>query len=90
MQVVTQNAPKLNDFSNSLRWTIVLLNKGDEVLPNKQSNTPIQNARNFFKVKKWNSYKLFSKTTQNISLSITSNKWQLSNFNIKVVSMMRS
>ena len=31
---MTQNAPKLNAFSNSLRWNIVLLNKGEQMLPN--------------------------------------------------------
>ena len=59
MQVVTQNAPKLNAFPILFDELLYFLNKGEEVLPNKQFQTHQFNMQGTLKVKKPNSYKLF-------------------------------
>ena len=71
-------------FPTLIRWTILILNKSEEVLPTKQSNTPISKMQgNFLRSRKeipidcpWKKRKIFQFQLLQ--------KWQLSNSNTKV------
>ena len=80
-----KNTPKLDDFSNSHSINFLILNNGWRSASNKTiKQTNSKNAKDFFKVKKRDSYRLSSKITQNISISTTSISGNFQILNTKV------
>lgn len=89
MQVMTRNSLKLYAFPISLRWMITSKQRWRSASKQNFKHTK-SHARNFLS-QETNLLQTFLEKTQSTTFSIASNKrWQLSNFNVKVVLMTRS